>query len=88
MSHTPPVPQASQSPFPLQEAPQTAQPAATASAPAADTVRQGMTAAQDAVGPLVGKAKAFARERPYATAALVGTIALAVINTLRGRSAG
>jgi hypothetical protein len=45
-------------------------------------------AALDAVsnpGPVVDTARSFARERPYATAALVGVLGLAVINTLRGK---
>ena len=33
----------------------------------------------------VDKAKTFARDRPWATAALVGVLGLAVINTLRGK---
>jgi uncharacterized protein YjbJ (UPF0337 family) len=43
--------------------------------------------AKDKVGPLADQARRFARERPWATAALLGTIGLALINTLRGRSA-
>lgn len=35
--------------------------------------------------PLADKAKAFAKARPGATAALVGVIGLAILNTLRGR---
>jgi uncharacterized protein YjbJ (UPF0337 family) len=54
-------------------------------------LQQSYGAARDAVvqgaGPLADKAKAFAKERPWATAALVGTLALAVINTLRGKKA-
>lgn len=54
-----------------------------------DNVRQSYGAARDAVangvGPLADKAKRFARERPWATAALVGTLALALVNTLRGK---
>ncbi|MFA6116502.1 MAG: CsbD family protein [Sphingomonas sp.] len=54
-------------------------------------LQQSYGAAKDAVtqgiGPLADKAKAFAKERPWATAALVGTLALAVINTLRGKKA-
>ncbi|MDO7841927.1 CsbD family protein [Sphingomonas immobilis] len=34
---------------------------------------------------LFDKAKTFARERPYATAALVGVLGLATFNTLRGK---
>jgi hypothetical protein len=90
MSHTPPVPAGNQSPFPLQEAPHTnsAAPAAASgdSQPAViASAQQGVTAARDAIAPLATKATTFARERPYATAALVGTIALAVFNSLRGR---
>ena len=86
MSHTPPVPEASQSPFPRAEPPHVAAPVEATAAKAADTVQGGVAAAQDAIGPLVEKARTFARERPYATAALVGTIALAVFNSLRGKS--
>jgi uncharacterized protein YjbJ (UPF0337 family) len=57
----------------------------------AGNLQQSYGAARDAVtqgvGPLADKAKAFAKERPWATAALVGTLALAVINTLRGKKA-
>jgi uncharacterized protein YjbJ (UPF0337 family) len=45
-------------------------------------------AAKDAFnnpGPVVDKAKGFAKERPFATAALVGVVGLALLNTLRGR---
>lgn len=37
------------------------------------------------VGPLADKAKGFARERPFAAAALAGVIGLALLNTLRGK---
>ncbi|WCM26477.1 CsbD family protein [Sphingomonas sp. QA11] len=54
-------------------------------------LQQSYGAAKDAVaqgvGPLADKARTFAKERPWATAALVGTLALAVINTLRGKKA-
>ena len=73
MSHTPPVPEAARAPYPIQE------PAHTQTGPT-----EAVTALRDAVGPLAGKATEFARARPYATAALLGTIALAVFNTLRG----
>lgn len=33
----------------------------------------------------VGKAKQFAKDRPWATAALVGVVGMAILNTLRGR---
>jgi len=42
-------------------------------------------AAADAVGPLTDKARAFARERPWATAALAGVVGVALLNTLRGK---
>lgn len=35
--------------------------------------------------PTVEKAKGFAKARPYATAAAVGVIGLAILNTLRGK---
>ncbi|WP_157216316.1 hypothetical protein [Flavisphingomonas formosensis] len=34
--------------------------------------------------PLMEKAKGFAKERPWASAALVGVAAVALLNTLRG----
>jgi uncharacterized protein YjbJ (UPF0337 family) len=34
-----------------------------------------------------GKARDFARERPFASAALAGVVGLALLNTLRGKSA-
>lgn len=36
-------------------------------------------------GPLLDQARTFARERPWATAALIGVLGLATINTLRGK---
>jgi hypothetical protein len=33
----------------------------------------------------LGKARAFAKQRPAATAALAGVVGLALLNTLRGR---
>ena len=33
----------------------------------------------------VGKARDFARDRPFAAAALAGVVGLAVLNTLRGK---
>jgi hypothetical protein len=38
-----------------------------------------------AISPLVDKAKAFAKSRPFASAALVGVLGIALINTLRGK---
>ena len=52
-------------------------------------VQQGVGAARDAisenVAPLADKAKGFAKQRPFATAALVGVVGIALLNTLRGR---
>ena len=42
---------------------------------------------KDKAGPLVDQARQFAKDRPWATAAVLGTIGLALINTLRGKSA-
>lgn len=45
-------------------------------------------AAKEAIGnpaPMIDKAKGFAKERPFATAALVGVVGMALLNTLRGR---
>lgn len=50
--------------------------------------KQVLGSAKDAIanpGPLIDKARAFAKERPWATAALVGTLGIALINTLRGK---
>ncbi len=52
------------------------------------TAKQMAGTAADAIsnpGPIVEKAKQFAKDRPWAAAALVGTIALALLNTLRGK---
>lgn len=35
--------------------------------------------------PLLDKARQFARERPLASAALMGVVGLAILNTLRGK---
>jgi len=35
-------------------------------------------------GPIIDKAKSFAKDRPWATATLVGVTAIALLNTLRG----
>lgn len=42
-------------------------------------------AARDAVAPILNQAKDFARAKPMATAALVGVLGVALLNTLRGR---
>ncbi|MDB5717413.1 MAG: CsbD family protein [Sphingomonas bacterium] len=41
--------------------------------------------ARDAIGPLADQVKGFARQRPYAAAALAGVVGIAILNTLRGR---
>ena len=38
-------------------------------------------------GPLVDKAKGFAKQRPFAAAALAGVVGIALLNTLRGKRA-
>lgn len=52
-------------------------------------VNKAIGAAQDAIaagpGPILDQARGFARQRPWATAALVGTLGLALYNTLRGK---
>lgn len=35
--------------------------------------------------PIVDRARQFARERPWASAALIGVVGLAILNTLRGK---
>ena len=84
MTTLPPVPAANQSPFPIEEPPHadagTAAPSAVPS-----SIEDGIASVKAAVTPLTDKATAFAKARPWATAALVGTVALAVINTLRGK---
>lgn len=52
------------------------------------SAKQAAGVARDAIanpGPVVEKAKSFAKERPYAAAALVGVVGLAILNTLRGK---
>lgn len=49
------------------------------------TANKAIGQASDAVAPLADKARAFAKDRPYATAALVGVVGLALLNTLRGK---
>ena len=52
-------------------------------------MQKGYGAAKDAVlngsGPLVDKARTFAKDRPFAAAALAGVVGLAILNTLRGK---
>ncbi|MBS0503256.1 MAG: hypothetical protein JSS55_05520 [Proteobacteria bacterium] len=49
-------------------------------APTLDAIKEKLNANET-----VAKAKAFAKERPWATAAAAGVIGLAILNTLRGR---
>lgn len=87
MSNTPPVPADNQSPYPIAEPPHTP-PAATTTAdastgPAIAGIDQGIASAREQLGPLADKAKQFAKDRPWAAAALLGTIAAAVLGSLR-----
>ncbi len=41
--------------------------------------------AKDAITPLTDHVTRFAKERPFATAALAGVIGVALLNTLRGK---
>lgn len=53
-----------------------------------DKANQAFGAARNALngrGEMVGQAKAFAKQRPWATAALAGVVGVALLNTLRGR---
>lgn len=52
------------------------------------TAKQVAGAAKDAIanpGPVVDKARGFAKARPFAAAAVAGVIGLAILNTLRGK---
>lgn len=55
----------------------------------AGKAQKALGAARDAVGPngdaMAQKATDFAKKRPFAVAALVGVLGIALINTLRGR---
>ncbi|MFW2831099.1 hypothetical protein [Sphingomonas sp. ID0503] len=39
----------------------------------------------DFAAPYLEKAKAFAKDRPFASAALAGVLGIALLNTLRGK---
>lgn len=84
MSRTPPVPEGNQSPFPATEAPRESANKSVVDQ-ASTQLNQGVAAARDAAGPLVEKARTFVKERPWTAAALIGSIGLAVINSLRGK---
>jgi len=51
----------------------------------AGTANKAIGPATDTVAPLADKARAFAKDRPFATAALVGVVGIALLNTLRGK---
>ena len=48
-------------------------------------VQKAMAPGADGQPQMMGQAKAFAKERPWATAALVGVLGLATLGTLRGK---
>ena len=50
-----------------------------------DTQNTTAGAAAAKVGPFADKAKAFAKDKPFATAALAGVLGIALLNTLRGK---
>lgn len=54
-----------------------------ATAAARAQIDKGIATAREQAGPLADKAKTFAKERPWATAALLGTVAAAVLGSLR-----
>ena len=49
--------------------------------------QNGLTSLKNALGnnQVAGKATQFAKERPWATAALAGVVGMALLNTLRGK---
>jgi hypothetical protein len=75
MSHAPPVPEANQSPFPRHDPPITH----TQLPPTAETRPD----VRDTINALPNRAVSAAKARPYAAAALIGTVALAVLGSLR-----
>lgn len=91
MARTPPVPAENQSPFPIEEAPHpepTGEPTAAETANAAlekgiASARDGIATAREQAGPMVEKAKQFAKDRPWTAAALIGSLAVAVLGSLR-----
>ena len=54
-----------------------------------DSAETTTTAAPGSLGttaqPYIDKAKGFAKQRPFAAAALVGVLGVALLNTLRGK---
>lgn len=85
MARTPPVPAENQSIYPIDEPPHATPPATLdeAASSASATVDRGIAAAREQAGPLVEKAKQFAKDRPWTAAALIGSIAVAVMGSLR-----
>ena len=57
----------------------------SATGPIGDKANQAIDAARDAVTPLADKARGFAKQRPFAAAALAGVLGVALLNTLRGK---
>lgn len=49
------------------------------------TVGDAIEAVEDGIRPLIDQVRQFSRDRPFATAAVVGVLGLALINTLRGK---
>ena len=45
----------------------------------------GTNPALGSAGELAGKARQFAKDRPYTAAALAGVVGIAILNTLRGK---
>lgn len=87
MVKTPPVPAGNLSPYPVEE-PAHAEPTAAETANAAlekgiAGARDSIATAREQVGPLTEKAKQFAKDRPWTAAALIGSIAVAVMGSLR-----
>jgi hypothetical protein len=86
MTHTPPVPAASQSPYPLQEPPH-----AHPELPPVAGWEEGpnhvrTTAAHDALATLADRTRTLARTQPFALAAIVaGVLGLLISGTLRAR---
>ena len=82
MTHTPPVPDANKSPYPLREPPHKV-PSALNKETLETHDGESIAASADAIRPTIDKARVFASERPFATAALIGTIAVAIFTALR-----
>lgn len=88
MARTPPVPADNLSPYPIEEASHAIEQTAVESANAVidkgiASARDGIATAREQAGPLAEKAKQFAKDRPWTAAALIGSIAVAVLGSLR-----